>query len=818
MVMKFAGFFPATFFLGMFIMKNLILSIFFFFIALPLFSLSEVKGKVLDARTGEALEFSEVYLAVDGKLKYKAQTGEDGVFVFKDVPDSEYTLQANYVGYDPYISGAFKVEGKPVDLGTIRLKSLEIGLEAVEVVASKKQVIYKIDKRIIDGSSNMMAEGGTAVDILENTPSIRVDAEGNVSFRGSQGFTVYVDGKPSLYTGTQALEQVPSGQIQNIEIITSPSARHDAQGDVGIINIVTKKHFGEGWSGMVNATGSTVWSKGADFLLSYQHGRSRWYIGGNASNRWRKSDFEQNKTTVVRDTVTTSRSSGPRDGMRYLYSGKVGWQYDMPMTRYTVDFEAGYSGNQRSGDLAYSEEQKLNGAVLIPKQDFVSKDDYDNHETIWSLNLGADHKFNNDGHKLTAGLYGKYGGNSLEYFQSDLYRQGKRVHGHRAYEAEYRGTVKANLDYVYPYSKTGKLEAGYQYFMYCEDGDYSMEFWDPQSESFYWSDDIYNTFLFLRGINSVYAIWGESYKSFDWQLGLRGEHTHQILDSSKEWADRTRNQFELFPSAHAAYNLPGEHRLSFGFSRRTSRPELYYMEPYITYRDYFTAEIGNPDIRPEYIYSYELGYRKSFGNGYSLSSTLFHRYRQDKFERLRVPFKAGVTLDSMANVGNDYATGLEISGEAKINRWWNMNLNGSLYHYRVENNFKAEGSDETSTNYDISLTNSFDVAKYTRLQLDGNFVGPSVSTQGKVDAFFYVNLGVRQQFLNRRLTGTLSFRDVFGSARYVSDINTPSLQSHTRIKPSYPLITLSVSYTFNNFKIKSEQKKDNYDLFEGTNH
>lgn len=795
-------------------------TLFFIFLSLifyPLYSL-EVKGKVVDAVTKEALLFSDVYLSVGGKTLYKEQTDESGLFLFKNVPENEYVLQVNYFGYDPYISSAFKLSGKDADMGIIGLRPLETGLETVEIVASKKQVVYQIDKRIIDGSSNMMAGGGTAVDILENTPSIRVDAEGNVSFRGSQGFLVYIDGKPSLYSGTQALEQVPSSHIQNIEIITSPSARYEAEGDVGIINIVTKKNFGDGWSGMVNLTGSTVWSKGADFLLSYQHGRFRWYIGGNASNRWRESDFEQNKTTVVRDTVTISRSMGPRDGMFYIYSGKAGWQYDMPRTRYNIDFEAGYSGKQRSGDLAYSEEQSLRGAVLIPKQDFVSKDDYDNHETIWSLNLGVEHKFNDDGHKLTAGLYGKYGGNSLEYFESDLYRQDVREHGHRAYEDEYRGTIKANLDYVYPYSKTGKLEAGYQYFMYCEDGDYSMEFWNPETHNFYWDDNIYNTFLFLRGVNSIYAIWGESYKAFDFQLGLRGEHTHQILDSSKEWADRTRNQFELFPSAHAAYNLPGEHRLSFGFSRRTSRPELYYMEPYITYRDYFTAEIGNPDIRPEYIYSYELGYRKSFGSGYSLSATLFHRYRQDKFERLRVPFKAGVTLDSMANVGNDYATGLELSAEAKITRWWNANLNGNLYHYRVENNFRTEGSDESSTNYDISLSNSFDVAKYTRVQLDGNFVGPSVSTQGKVNSFFYVNLGVRQQFFNRRLTGTLSFKDIFGSARYVSDINTPSLKSHTRIKPSYPLITLSVSYTFNNFKIKSEQKKDNYELFEGTNH
>ncbi len=172
----------------------------------------------------------------------------------------------------------------------------------------------------------------------------------------------------------------------------------------------------------------------------------------------------------------------------------------------------------------------------------------------------------------------------------------------------------------------------------------------------------------------------------------------------------------------------------------------------------------------------------------------------------------------MANVGHDYSTGIELSGQVQLTRWWNVNLNGSLYHYKVKNQYKTGGENEKSTNYDIMWNNSFDVFKYTRIQVDGNFVGPSVTTQGRTDAFWYVNLAVRQQLMNRKLAATLSFRDVFNSARYVSKITTSNLQSITRIRPSYPLITLTLSYTFNNFKAKSSQKREDHDLFEGTNH
>ena len=491
--------------------------------------------------------------------------------------------------------------------------------------------------------------------------------------------------------------------------------------------------------------------------------------------------------------------------------------YTLPHTTFNADLEGGYGGRTRNGDLDYTEERVVDKKPF-ENGDYYSRDDYDLHETYFQGSVGFDHKFNDQGHQLTGSFYLKYGGNAMEYFQSDLFnKNNEREQGHRAWEDEHRWTVRGNLDYLYPYSKTGHIEAGYQYFSYLEDGDYSMQFWSPEKQEFYWRDDIYNTFYFQHGINSIYAIVGDSYKSFDFQAGVRGEHTHRVLRSSIPGKNREYNKFEFFPSVHLGYTFPKDHKLMASYSRRITRPELFFMEPYITYRDYYSAEIGNPDIRSEYINSFELNYKKNIGD-HTVSATVFHRSRKDKIERLRVPYQAGVTLDSMANVGHDYSTGLELSGQVQLTRWWNMNLNGSLYHYKVKNQYKQDGTNEKSTNYDIIWNNAFDLGKSTRIQLDGNFVGPSVTTQGRTDAFWYVNLALRQQLMNRKLSATLAFRDVFNSARYVSKITTSDLQSITRIRPNYPLITLTLSYTFNNFKAKTTQRKEDHDLFEGTNH
>ena len=569
---------------------------------------------------------------------------------------------------------------------------------------------------------------------------------------------------------------------------------------------------------MVNLSGSTWLSRHIDFLLTQQNARSRWYVGGQWTDRLRKSDFDQEKMTVVGDETTTSHSVGPRTGDSYHYTLKGGWNLELPRTSISIDLEGGYGGNKRKGEMRYRETRQT-GAGPEATMDYTSLDDYDNDENIGLGSLAVRHRFNDEGHELSASAYYKYGGHALEYFFNDLMSlAGERQQGHRAYEAEHRETLRANLDYVLPLKTGTRIEAGYQYYSYLEDGDYRMEWWSPESQSFFWRDDIYNTFYFQEGVNSIYAILGQTWRGLDAQVGVRGEHTHTVLRSSVPGADRTKNRFEFFPSVHLGYTLPNDHRLLASYSRRTTRPQLYYMEPYITYRDFYTAEIGNPDIRPEYINSFELNYRKTFGEN-TVSVTAFHRSRKDKIERLRVPYEAGVTLDSMANVGHDYSTGLELSLNFHPVRWWNTTVNGSLYHYKVKNERAAGGNTSTSTNYDILWNNLFDVAKYTRVQVDASFVGPSVTTQGRTDAYWYANIAIRQQLFNRRLTASLVFRDVFRSASYVSDIQTADLRSITRIKPKYPQITLSLSWTFNSFKAKQTERKENRsEMFEGINH
>lgn len=410
----------------------------------------QIKGRVKEKGTGNPIEFADVILTKKGGSApvCHTHTKADGEFLLTDVARGEYALMVRLVGYDVYTQNTVDLPSSQsvVDLGIIEMQPLEIGIAEVVVQASKRQVIYKLDKKIIDASSNLMSSGGTAVDVLENTPSVRVDVDGEVTFRGSSGFKVYVDGKPSFYSGSQALQQIPASQIENIEIITTPSARYDTGGEVGIINIITKHHKQQGINGMANAYGSTALSNGVDFLVSQQLNKWQWHLAGHWNQPLRESDFRQKKTTLVDDKTTTSFSHGPRKGKNYHYGLRGGVDYAFtPRTSVNAELQIVYDKYTRDGDLDYGETHTDAGKESA-SSNYYSRDRFDLHSTVNIAKAGFSHKFDDNGHALTAAFMVGYEGSPLEYFQSDLFdKNEQRQQGHRAWEAEKRWTVQGNL-------------------------------------------------------------------------------------------------------------------------------------------------------------------------------------------------------------------------------------------------------------------------------------------------------------------------------------------------------------------------------------
>ena len=246
---------------------------------------TKIKGFVVDQTTGKPIEWADVVVSdLTDKVLAQAEV-EEGTFLISDVPVGDVLLLVRLIGYETYISEKiFLKSGQTFNVGEIKMQPLAIGLQEVTVVGEKNQIIYKLDRQSISGSASVVASSGTAVDILANTPSVLVDADGNMTFRGSSNFLVYVDGKPSPLEGTAALKQIPAGIIEDVEIITTPSARYKTEGGVGIINVTTKRNRVSGLSGLVNVSGGTLGTWSTDATINYRKGKHNWYVGGTAQD------------------------------------------------------------------------------------------------------------------------------------------------------------------------------------------------------------------------------------------------------------------------------------------------------------------------------------------------------------------------------------------------------------------------------------------------------------------------------------------------------------------------------------------------------
>ena len=754
-------------------------------------------GKVIDASTGQPIEYADVIVTGADQKVIASAFVNDGTFVIEQVPNGSYPLSVVLIGYQSYVSNPVLFEqGKCVDLGTISLKVDETILQQVDVTAEKNRVVYKLDRQRINASASLVAAGGTAVDVLKSTPSIRVDADGNVTFRGSSGFLVYVDGKQSPLEGAQALQQVAASNIEDIEIITTPSARYRTEGDVGIINIITKRRDDAGVSGAVNLAGSTIGAWNADALVSHRKGANRFYVGAAFSENKGKSDFNQRKTTIVDDYVTTSDADGTRHSNNVSYIGRIGWEYTKNGHNLLVEAQGGVTKNKRGGDMQYYE-HRMKGDELLIDNLFNSRDRYCNEKQLGQIAFEYTWKVNERGDKLSLANRTRYDWYALEYTESNMFdKSGKRYEGTRGYEDEHHWDADASANYQLNYRPGGKAEFGYQYTSYVEHGDYSITYWDREAQKFDWQDDLYAPFYYRRQIHSAYAMLTDKFGPLSVDAGVRADRTIDKLEIEVEGANRYIKYLEFFPSAHLSYEAPGKQHFSLGYSYRINRPGIWQLEPYITYEDYYTKMIGNPDIKPEYIHSLELGYRKTFAEKHTFAMTGYYRQRSGVRDRVRVAYEPGVTLDSLINAGKDRTFGLEVSANVKATRWWNMILNGSIYDYDFTSSYVG-CSDASNTGYAVSMINNFTLGPTTRMQFDGNVVGPTVLTQGREDAYCYFDFAVRQQLMKNKLSVSLVAHDVFRTAKYNNYRQSQNLQSTTRVRPKYPNLMLSVSYTFN---------------------
>lgn len=771
----------------------------------------KIKGKIIDADTKSAMEYANVsiYRKQDAKLVTGAIANESGLFEIADLPFGTYYVEAGFIGFEKTTVNDIKIipNSTSVDMGTIELAVSRQNIGTVDVVAERNRVEYKIDKKVINVTNDINAAGGSAVTVLENTPSVEVDIDGNVSLRGSSSFTVLIDGRPSVLSGSDALKQIPSSAIQNIEIITNPSVKYDPDGMAGIINVVMKKNVLSGVNGIINVNLGTGEKYGTDMMLNYKTKKYNLFFGANWNDNTDDGTMKSTRETYQNDTTTFLVTDGQRDMNRGGKQLKGGFDYYLTdKTSVTVSGEIGqYNfGGGGGGNLhEYREPGDFN--LYTVQENYSSREgNYVSGQASFLT------KFDEMGtHKLEGSFdYRNRDGLSTETideFISDANFSQTNNYLSRVLtnEDDNSNDYRMKIDYTLPLEKGAKFEAGLQSRMERETELFNFKNYNPTSGTFENNPLFTSDMDFKEDIHSIYSTYSGNVKAIQYMIGLRGEYTKRSIDHSKVTEPYTLDRFDFFPSAHFSYELVDKSQFMTSYSRRINRPGGRDLDPFPNYMNQYTIRIGNPDLKPEYTDSYEFSYMRKFGNSF-VSLETFYRTTNDLITRIQELKEDGIIYMSADNLNRDHSLGGEIMGNINITKWLLVNTSFSLYNYKLKGEVLGKSVDRESTNYSGRLNATIKFSGDSRMQLTGFYRGPSVSAQGDQKGMIFTNLSYRQDFMKKKLSATLSVRDLLGTAKFEGTSFGDDFKSSFKMQREPRVLMLTLSYKINNYKMDKQ--------------
>ncbi len=776
-----------------------------------------ITGQVNDKQLNQPMEYANLVLfsIKDSSIVAGTVTGVDGKFRLEKVPYGRFYIVANFIGYNKTTLSDIMItpKAKTLDLGVINLDMASTNLEGVEITADKQRIEYKIDKKIVNVSQDLMGSGSSAIAVLENVPSVNVDIEGNVSLRGSSSFTVLIDGRPSVLNGNDALQQIPASSIDHIEIITNPSAKYDPDGTGGIINVILKKQKNPGINGIVNLSIGTKNKYRADVLLNYR--TKNFNVFGGIDGNYNEFSMKgiSNYNTYFGDSTSYRDTDMKGQMVRKGYGVKAGMDYYIN-DRSTLTFSGRYGGYGFNRDGISSRHIYT---------DPVGYDEYSQSQTtsqrggdFYELNSNYVIKFDDKGHQLEAvAIYSRRNGDDTEDqkdYATDSYYNitDDQPTSIQTNEDELSDDIRLKLDYTKPIGKDGKIEAGYQSRLEYENQTFLFLDYDYPSGEWVENSNFTSVADFKDNIHGVYGIYSNTWKNLGYQLGLRGEYTDRVIDNAASPQVYTLNRFDFFPSIHLSKQFKNDHQLIASYSRRVERPDGQELDPFPQYIDAYRIRVGNPELEPEYIGSFELNYQKRIKSSF-ISLEGYYRINTNKITRVQSNYMdttivndsviiSSKTIYTFQNLNKDYSLGAELMGNVDITKWLNVNASINIFDYRLEGNVEGEDVNKSSTNWDGKLNITMKFKNDFRAQISGIYRGKSVTAQGTQEGFPMLNLALRKDFLDKRLSTTLSVRDLLMTGKRESTSSGAGFYSFDSFKREAPILTLDISYTINNYK------------------
>ena len=800
--------------------RNTTLIFIFFLITLASFGQSRqivLSGIISDAESSEPLPYATVSVYNrNGDLADGGIADESGVFKL-NLPPNDYSLNFEYIGFES-VTTDIKPYPNNINIGTVKLISSFDSLEGVDVVGQSAEVEIRLDKRVYNVSKNNLIRGGTVSDVLENVPSVSVDIDGNIELRGNNNVRILVDGKPSGLIGLggiDALTRLPAESIEKVEVITSPSARYQAEGTTGIINIILAKRFLKGLNGVFNLSAGRNDTYSGSANLNYRKGKFNFFTNSGYSDR-------TNKGRAVQDNVYTDplesveRYVEERQFNRRRQGFNVNIGLDYQMTEKT-SLTMSYLTNERDGDDSTINEQsqyQIDG-VLVTNRYEKEIDREDSNQ----FSVDFEHQFNKQGHKLTATLQTE---KNDETETSDI--NSFFENGQPSDDSEINRTVEnqernlAQLDYVFPIDKNTQFEAGYRGTDNKRKIDFEVQIID-QNDNATVDENLSNVLDFEQEVHALYSQYGKKFNTFSFLAGLRFENTRifvEQLDSSSPLNNKSYNDY--FPTLNLGWEISPTASITLGYNRRISRPNAWTLNPFQSRSSKTSYFQGNPKLDPSYSNGIDIGYLKQFKK-VTLNSSVYYRKSTDAVSRVAIVTDETVFVNGIEtpvirrlpiNLGTEEQFGVEFNTSLRLIKGMRTNASVNFFRRIEKGDYQGISYDSNNTSWSGNLSNSYRLPFAVQSQFSVRYRGPNESSFGKSKGFLYTDLALSKDILNDNATINFRFSDLFNTGKYDYQTITPVAVTDGIYQRREPTYTLTFTYRFRQEKNRQRGRRGSY--------
>ncbi|MBN7810173.1 TonB-dependent receptor [Algoriphagus sp. H41] len=739
----------------------------------------KIRGTIVDSGSEEPLPFASIAIYTEKDSLVGGGISDENGKYSVELPFGKFYALVEFMGYEAQKTKAFSLtrEDQNLEMGEIGLATTASDLGEVVVQGEKTVMELSLDKRIFNVGKDLANAGGNASDILMNLPSVAVDPEGNVRLRGSSNVRILIDGKPSglvSFKGSSGLRQLPANMVERVEVITNPSARYEAEGMAGVINIILKKDSKQGFNGSFEVIAGYPLNTGFTANLNYRHNRINWFVNYGLTYREQPGVSQLYQEVYNEDgstSILSQNNSATVSGLNNNLRGGLDYYFNENSVL-TASYLWRRSDARRITDIRY--EDYLNSfdnylGYTLRRQD--ETEDEPNKEAI----INYKRTFAQKGHEFTASF------TYLNYWErsDQLYTQYAFLPDdtpiseddvvQTSLNDEFENQYLLQMDYVKPFATKGKLETGLRTSFREMENDYLVQEQDETGD-FVTIPGLDNVFLYNENILAAYGIIGNETGKWSYQGGLRAEHTvvETILVETNETNPREYTNF--FPSAHLTYNVTQENAFQLSYSRRIRRPVYNDLSPYVTFSDQRNFFSGNPDLNPEYTDAFELGHIKYFDKA-TLFSTVYFRNTVDKIERIRQVNEEGFSETAPYNLTGEKSFGVEFSGDYRVKDWWKLDFNANFFHARIDASNIGQTELRKTYSWLFRQTSRFTFGEGWDIQVRANYEAKQKTAQGYRKGIFFMDLSASKRILEDRGTLVLNVTDIFNSRinRYISE-------------------------------------------------